>query len=216
MFALFKASVAASVLVLAGCQSILDVVPEPAPTCPTIEPQECPVCEVQQCPEPVVIERIVVQPAPAPEPVPERPDTGGELDLPIIGRVEFVQVEPPGLRLEGLIDTAAAVSTIRASDISLLEKDGKRYVSYTLLDPDTGEAHTLESLLRRRSMVQHADGTSTRNYVVLMWLALGDIRARVEVMLSEQAGMAYPLRVGRNLLTDFAIVDVSRQHTLDK
>lgn len=214
MSALLKASAVASVLVLAGCQSIPGLEPEPAPACPIIEPRECPACEVQQCPEPVVIERIVLQPAP--EPIPERPVTGGELDLPIIGRVEFVQVEPPGLRLEGLIDTAAAISTISASDISLLEKDGERYVRYSLLDPDTGEAHLLEAPLRRRSMVQHADGSTTRNYVVLMWLALGDSRARVEVILSAKTGMAYPLRVGRNLLTDFAIVDVSRQHALDR
>ncbi|WP_197911835.1 putative ATP-dependent zinc protease [Kineobactrum salinum] len=183
--------------------------------CPVIrEPVPCPVCEVPQCPEPEVIERIVLQTAPS-QPGPEGPRTAtaGELDLPVIGTVEYVVIEPPGLRLEAMIDTATDLTTIRAGNIRTVEKDGKRFVLYTLVDPETGEEQEMETRLRRRAAARNGEG---KNYVVLMWLTLGDYRARVEVGLSDRTDMAYPLRVGRNLLTDVAIVDVSRKHTLDR
>jgi hypothetical protein len=99
--------------------------------------------------------------------------------------------------------------------VRLLEKDGQRHANYTLVDPVTGEEHEIEALVRHRVSTQHADGSTTRNHVVQMWLTLGENRTRVEVGLSERTDMPYPLVVGRNLLTDVAIVDVSRRHTLD-
>lgn len=149
----------------------------------------------------------MLRPAPPPPPPPPpAPATAGELDLQIIGAVEFVTIDPPGLRMEAIIDTAADGTTIAARDIRLLEKDGLRFVNYTLVDPVTGDEHEIEALVRRRTANQ---------YVVQMWLALGDLRTRVEVSLSERSDMSYPVVVGRNLLTDVAIVDVSRRHILD-
>lgn len=202
-----------AVAVLAGCQTT----PGPetrAQACPEVEVPDCPVCQIEECPAPRVLEKIVLRPAPPP-PVPQPPATAGELNLPIIGALEFVTIDPPGLRLEAIIDTAAEGTTVAARNVRPLEKDGKRYVSYTLVDPLTGDEHEIEALVRRRLSSQYADGSTTRHYVVQMWLAFGDDRTRVEVGLSERTDMPYPLVVGRNLLTDIAIVDVSRRHTLE-
>ena len=193
-----------TIAVLAGCQTVPSEEPE-ASLCPEVEVPDCPVYQIEECPAPRVLERIVLRPAP-PSPPPPPPSTAGELDLPIIGAVEFVTVDPPGLRVEAIIDTAAEGTALAARNVRLLEKDGKRYVNYTLVDPLTGDEHEIEALVRRRVSNQ---------YVVQMWLALGDLRTRVEVSLSERPDMPYPLVVGRNLLTDVAIVDVSRRHTLD-
>lgn len=199
-------------ILLAACQTVPEAVVVDSSNCPVIkQPIACPVCEVVQCPEPEVIERIVLQTAPPP---PDRDSarTAGELELPVIGTVEYVVIEPPGLRLEALMDTAVDLTTIRADNIRTVEKDGNRYVLYTLLDPETGAAYDMETRLRRRTAVWPG---GDKQYVVLMWLALGDYRARVEVALSDRPDQAYPLLVGRNLLTDVAIIDVSRKHTLD-
>ncbi len=200
-------------VVLAGCQSLPEQAAE-AVTCPEVPVVECPVCPLQECPEPRVLEKIVLRPA-APVAVPARPETAGELELPIIGVLEFIRVEPSGLTLEAVVDTASEHTTIAARDVRLLEKDGKRFVSYVLVDPASDEQHALEAPLLRRASVVDALGGSARNYVVTMWLTLGENRARVEVSLSENTDMPYPLVIGRNLLTDVAIVDVSRRHTLD-
>lgn len=191
---------------LAGCQTVPSEDPAVS-LCPEPEIPDCPACQIEECPAPRVLERIVLRPAPPPPPPPPpAPATAGELDLQIIGAVEFVTIDPPGLRMEAIIDTAADGTTIAARNILLLEKDGQRFVNYTLVDPVTGDEHEIEALVRRRAANQ---------YVVQMWLALGDLRTRVEVSLSERADMSYPVVVGRNLLTDVAIVDVSRRHILD-
>lgn len=202
-----------AVAALAGCQTLPPGDAE-AVVCPEVEVPDCPVCQIEECPAPRVLEKIVLRPAPPPPPPPP-PATAGELDLPIIGVVEFVTVEPPGVRLEAVIDTAAEGTTLAVRNVRLLEKDGQRYANYTLADPVTGDEHEIEALVRRRASTQHADGSTSRNPVVHMWLSLGENRTRVEVGLSERTDMPYPLVVGRNLLTDVAIVDVSRRHTLD-
>ncbi|MEQ9464017.1 MAG: RimK/LysX family protein [Haliea sp.] len=204
-----------AVAVLAGCET-LPVPGSEQVVCPEVEVPECPQWQIEEQPEPRVLEKIVLRPAPPQRPPPPPPPTtAGELDLPIIGAVEFVTIDPPGVRLEAVIDTAAEGTTVAARNVRLLEKDGKRHVSFVLVDPVSGEEHEIEAQVRRRVSNQHADGSTTRNYVVQMWLVLGDNRTRVEVGLSERTDMPYPLVVGRNLLTDVAIVDVSRRHTLD-
>ena len=209
----FTGTALALCVVLAGCQSLPEQAPE-AVACPEVPVVECPVCPLQECPEPRVLEKIVLRPA-APVALPVRPETAGELELPIIGVLEFIRVEPSGLTLEAVVDTASEHTTIAARDVRLLEKDGKRFVSYVLVDPASDEQHALEAPLLRRASVVDAHGGSARNYVVTMWLTLGDNRARVEVSLSENTDMPYPLVIGRNLLTDVAIVDVSRRHSLE-
>ncbi|MBM68252.1 MAG: hypothetical protein CME43_02090 [Haliea sp.] len=209
----FKVTALVMCGLLAGCQALPEQANQ-APICPEAPVVMCPICPLQECPEPRVLEKIVLRPA-APVPVPARPSTAGELELPIIGVLEFVRVEPSGLTLEAVIDTASEHTIIAARDVQLLEKDGKRYVSYVLVDPASDEQHALEAPLLRRTSAVDAYGNSSRNYIVSMWLTLGDSRARVEVNLSENTEMPYPVVVGRNLLTDVAIVDVSRRHTLE-
>lgn len=196
-----------SLLVLGGCS----VLPEPQPPAVCPEPVVCPACEVQQCPAPRVeiVEKVVEVPAE----LPPMASTAGELHLPIVGAVEWVSVEPSGLSLEARVDTGAETTSIHAEDIRLLEKEGKRYVSFSLLDPATGEEHFQELRLRRQVLIKQHSGEPERRYVVRMWLTLGEIRARVDVTLSDREVFEYPLLVGRNFLLDAVIVDVSRRHT---
>lgn len=177
---------------------------------------DCPSYKAPACPEPDTLERVVFKTVeiPVEAPVADPPEIGGELGLPIIGAVEWVTIDPPGLRLEARIDTGAETTSIHAEDIELVEKDGKRYVRYTIRDPVSGEAHRMEDRLRRRVLIKQEEGLRDRRFVVRMWMALGDSRLHIDVTLANRTGMDYPLLIGRNLLTDVAIVDVARHHTL--
>jgi hypothetical protein len=194
-----------SPLLLGACSVFQAPAPE-VPACP--EPPPCKACTVQQCPAPEVVERIVEVPAP----LPTMATTAGKLHLPIVGAVERVKVEPGELLLEARIDTGAETTSIHAEDIVLVEKDGKRYVRFTLLDETSGEPLPMELRLRRRVLIKQHGREPERRYVVRMWLTLGDHRSRVDVTLSDREDFEYPLLVGRNFLVDTAIVDVSRQH----
>jgi hypothetical protein len=155
-----------------------------------------------------VVEKIVEVPAP----LPPMASTAGKMHLPIVGAVEQVLVEPAGLLLAARIDTGAETTSIHAEDIQLLEKDGKRYVRFALIDED-GQKLVQELRLRRRVLIKQHGGEPERRYVVEMWVTLGGIRSRIDVNLSDREDFEYPLLVGRNFLVDTVIVDVSRHYT---
>ena len=175
---------------------------------------QCPVIEAPPpCPEPEVVEKVVFKTVPA---EPPSAATAGKLNLPIIGAVEWASVEPTGLAMEARIDTGADTTSIHAEDIQLIERDGKRYVRFNLIDPDSAEKLPVERRLRRRVLIKQTEGPDDRRYVVKLWITLGETRSQVDVTLSDREIFEYPLLIGRNILTDTAIVDVSRHHTLPK
>lgn len=164
------------------------------------------------CPEPKTIEKVIEKIIRVTVPVPAK--TGGKLDLAIIGEVETVQVEPSKLRYAARIDTGAESSSIHSENIQLVERDGKRYVVFSLRDPATGALVSLERKFRRRVIIKQKVGKPERRYVVKLWLTLGKVKELVEVTLTNRSDFKYKLLIGRNLLIDTAIVDVSRKNIL--
>jgi len=195
----------------AGCST---VAPErEAPTCPA--PPPCPVCKQPPAhealcpvPEPKVVKHMV----PMPAKLPPMATTAGEMHLPIIGGVESVTIEDTGIILEARIDTGAETSSIHAEDVRLVEKEGKRYVSFSLTDPESGAKVPLEHRLQRTVTVRQGSGEKEKRYVVRLWVSVGELRARIDVGLSDRDHASYPMLLGRNFLVDTAIVDVSREH----
>ncbi|MEH6466305.1 MAG: ATP-dependent zinc protease [Porticoccus sp.] len=199
-----KSLIVVGLFLISGCSSFqAQVSPPEVQVCPP--PPVCPVCKPTSCPAPTVIEKIIVSPS---------QQVGGELNLPIVGGVESVVVEPSGFKYEARIDTGAESSSIHAENIQLIERDGKRYVQFSLLNPETNESIELERRLRRKVLIKQQQGEWERRYVVKLWLTLGEIRELVDVTLSNRTGFEYSVLVGRNLLTDTAIVDVSQQYIL--
>ena len=195
-------------LVLLGGCSLFQAQPEPqVPVCPAPEP--CPACPVTQCPAPEVVEKIKIVEVPAPIPVATH---AGPQHLPIVGAVEWATLEPAGLTLEARIDSGAETTSVHAENIELIEKEGKRYVRFTLFDNE-GQPVPQELRLRRQVLIKQQVGEPERRFVVRMWLTLGEQRSRIDVNLSDREDFEFPLLVGRNFLMDSFIVDVSRHHT---
>ena len=202
-------------LALSGCQTTPpDTTAEPA-ACQAAEPATCPACPVMACPEPEVVEKVVTQCEP---PSPVQCEAGPmKSRYPIIGDREWALVEPGDLVLEARIDTGAETSSIHAENIQLIEKDGKRWVRFTLENPQSGATIPLERRLHRRILVKtKAEGVKDRRYVVRMWVTLGDRRVWLDVSLSDRDDFEFPLLIGRNMLVDNFSVDVSQHHTLTK
>lgn len=201
---------------LAGC-GIFQSSPT-AQECTSAVPTICPVCpsaEVLQCPEPEVVEKIVTVTTPPPvAPPPPKPTTAGRMNLTIVGAIEWATVEPGDIRMEARIDTGAEFTSINAEDIQLVEKDGKRWVHFSLINPATGEKVPVQKRLRKKVTIKQSDSGRQTRYVVQLSISLGKIRTLVDVTLSNRNHMAYPLLIGRNMLVDTMIVDVSGRHTV--
>lgn len=221
-----KSLVVLGLCLLSGCSLFQSQSSVPAvQVCPL--PPACPVCKptmlcpapkvIEKVPAPKVMDKVVVSPIqnqPSENQLKPELKTAGKLNLPIVGGVELVLVEPSGIKYEARIDTGAESSSVHAESIQLIERDGRRYVRFSLINPETRELVEMERRLRRKVLIKQQLGESERRYVVKLWMTLGKIRELVDVTLSDRTDFEYPVLVGRNLLTDTAIVDVSLQHTL--
>ncbi len=203
-----RSALVSAFLLPAGC-SLLELPEHSTATqshvCPTVEEVACPP------PRTRVVEKVIVREVPAPPP--PAATTAGPLHLPIVGAVELARVEPPGLVMEARVDTGAETTSIHAEDIRLLERDGKAYVSFLVIDDASGEQHRLERRLQRRVLIKRHDAEPEQRLVVNLWITLGNSSGLVEVTLSDREIFEYSLLVGRNFLTDMVIVDVARHHT---
>lgn len=133
----------------------------------------------------------------------------------IVGGVESVYLSPPGVVLPARIDTGATSASLDARDIHPFERDGENWVRFHLVHPETGQPIPLELKVSRYVRVLQANQSEgERRPVVELLLTLGDVTQTAEFTLSERSHLEYPVLIGRNVLRDLMVVDVSRSHTL--
>lgn len=166
--------------------------PESKLSCPEPVPCICPVC-----------------PPPAKEV--RKPESIN--DKKVIGELEVVTLHPDNFNYAARIDTGATTTSIHATNIQRFERDGERWVRYTLYNPKTGEPVVRESEQIRRIRIINAEEGFDSRRVVMMVLSIGNIKRQVEVSLVDRSDLTYPILIGRNFLVDTFVVDVSQRHT---
>lgn len=134
-------------------------------------------------------------------------------DERIYGWIETATIEPWGTEVKIKLDSGALTSSIHAEDIEQFEKDGEKWVRYTLEleDEDSGETvtKTFEDPLYRGLTVRSAGGTEHRP-VVLMKLCIGDTIYQDQFSLNDRSEMIYPVLLGRRLIQSLGPIDVTR------
>ncbi len=133
--------------------------------------------------------------------------------LGVIGEVEPVYLESFSEPFFARVDTGAATSSIDARDIKAFERDGKRWVSFYVEHPDTGERSHFECPVKRRLRIKRAL-EDERRFSVELAVRLGKEVVKGEFTLSDREEFEYPVLLGRNILSGLAVVDVSRSNTL--
>jgi len=129
----------------------------------------------------------------------------------ILGQEENVFIQPPGITLRARIDTGADTSSIDARDVEEFERDGKKWVKFTLFDRKSNTSHTIETKISRYvKIIQSSlpDGYD-RRIVVKLKLNIGDFSDLSEFTLTNRDHMDFAILIGRNVLKDIALVDVS-------
>ncbi|MDV6348312.1 RimK/LysX family protein [Nitrosomonas sp. Is35] len=137
----------------------------------------------------------------------------GKIDAKtVLGGIEIVHLDPPGLEFSARIDTGAQTSSLNALDIVEFERDGKPFVKFNLIHPQTGEKIELTRRLRRYARVKElGNRESQRRPVVRMRVILADIDEQINFTLENRSRFKHQVLIGRNLLQDLAIVDVSKK-----
>jgi hypothetical protein len=133
-------------------------------------------------------------------------------DKLLVGETEKLWLVPPGRMFHARIDTGATTSSIDARDIESFERDGRRWVRFKIADPDKDVLYAVEKPVARYVRIMQASTSETdRRPVVKLQLQLGRIKVIEEFTLVDRQHLDYQVLIGRNVLRDLMIVDVSRQ-----
>lgn len=133
--------------------------------------------------------------------------------LGIIGEVEPVRFPPLKGALLARIDTGAAGSSINAQNIQEFEREGKKWISFEVVNPKTGEKHLFEKRLYKQISIKRQVKKEER-YVVLMMVHIGKEKLNIPFSLANRERFDYPVLIGRNIIKGRAIVDPSLSRTL--
>lgn len=128
----------------------------------------------------------------------------------ILGGEEYVYVKEANATIAARIDTGASQSSISASNVTEFERNGKKWLRFDVIHNDRTievEAPFVKQTKLRQSSIE---GYSYRP-IVRLNVKIGDYSTAAEFNLIDRTQMQYALLIGRTLLTDIAVVDVSRK-----
>jgi hypothetical protein len=131
----------------------------------------------------------------------------------VVGGLEAVWFPDLGLELTARIDTGAETASLDARDIQQFERDGKPWVRFTIINPKTDTPETLERrLVRTVGIYQSGAAEAKRRPVVKLGVLIGQVEQTAEFSLSDRSHMGYQVMIGRSILKDVMVVDVSRKN----
>lgn len=135
----------------------------------------------------------------------EQPQT----DKQIVGLREQALIAGLNIVMQARISTNVANSVVDARNIQMFERNGEEWVRFTIYNPETKEPHVLERKRLRFQTVQTANPTPDRRPVVEIRFTIGKLTQKGEFILADRSTSEYPILIGRNLLRDVMLVDVS-------
>jgi hypothetical protein len=139
--------------------------------------------------------------------------TDGKNSRVVLGELENVFLDPPGMHFSARIDTGAKTSSINALDIVEFERDGKPYVKFQVLHPKTNKKIELTRRIRKYVRIKEHDRESQRRPIVRLRIKLANIDERINFTLVDRSNFKQQVLIGRNFLRDLAVVDVSKEYT---
>lgn len=149
---------------------------------------------------------------PAVVPPAQKTDMSYKTKLKIIGGVEPIYILPLKSSFVARVDTGAGVSSIDAKNIKEFERDGEKWVSFTVFNRKTKEKHFFEKPLVRNARIRRAH-IGERRKVVNLDVIFGGQTLKVDFTLVDREQFDYQVLIGRNIINGRAIVDPTRSMT---
>ena len=131
----------------------------------------------------------------------------------IIGAVEPIYMLPMKSAFYARIDTGATTSSIDVTNLKRFERDGEKWVSFTITNRRSGETYDFEKQIVKRVRITRAEEHEKR-LKVMMDVSFGWEKFTAEFTLAEREDFDYQALIGRNIITGRAIVDTSVTKTL--
>ena len=133
----------------------------------------------------------------------------------VIGTVDEIDFTTMGLEdIPCKIDTGAQTSSLHCSKIRLIEKEGVEYLTFRVLDPSheqySKKKFQFENFKERK--IKNSFGNYEYRYVIRTQVKLFGRRISAEFTLADRGRMRYPVLIGKKLLLNRFVVDVSQRN----
>jgi len=137
--------------------------------------------------------------------------SGDSADKLLVGRQEHVWLSNLQVSLPARVDTGAETASIDAQNIELFERDGQKWVRFDIARENSKEALSLERRLERMVTIVQSNSTEAeRRPVVKLSVDIGHVSQTAEFTLSNRRHLDHQILIGRNVLQDVMVVDVSK------
>lgn len=130
----------------------------------------------------------------------------------IAGWVENIKVDDLHYKIKAKLDTGAKTSSIHATNIESFKNNEKDWVRFTLILTDNeNNKHkiNLEKPRTRKTNIKKHDGTPDKRHVVVMKICFNGRTYNTEFTLADRREYIYDVLLGRQFLTQVAIIDSS-------
>jgi hypothetical protein len=152
--------------------------------------------------------------APPVTPEPAEPCVCPEITVPagVVGEVEYALVGKDGPLQKARIDTGATTTSVGFAELTPFERDGKKWVKFSVRDRITGQTYPFERAVVRTASIKRHGAASVERPVVKLKITIGEIARDIEVSLADRDDFDYPVLIGRNFLDGNFVVDVGNRY----
>jgi len=137
-------------------------------------------------------------------------------DKVTIGRTDKVDLPDLSLfNVRAKIDTGAYTSSIHCSKLKVQEKEGKKYLYYTIAGARLGKGESAKKFQTDKfklKRIRSSNGQLQQRYVIKTVIMLFGKKIKAEFSLADRSRMKNPILLGRKLLNGRFVVDVSKEH----
>ena len=138
--------------------------------------------------------------------------------MDVLGRVEKVNF--PNLKLfeiDAKIDTGAYSTALHCHDIMERVENSRKKLFFKLLDPSHPDYNERELIFvdYEKKKIKNSFGDFEERFVIKTTIEIGNRKIKTSMSLTDRGSMKYPVLIGRRLLRNKFIVDVSKSYLVN-
>lgn len=131
----------------------------------------------------------------------------------IVGRSAIVDFPDLGLlRIKAKIDTGAYSTALHSDKVWENDVDGTRYLFFQIQDPENS---SLKKIIKTQyftqKSVKSSNGKKELRYQIKTNIVIGGKTRKTDVSLTNRKKMKFPVLIGRKVLKNGFLVDVSKK-----